>query len=109
MRVCTIGTGYVGLVTGACLAHIGHDVVCVDNNQAKVELMQSGQSPIYEPGLSEIMQSAMAAGKLRFTTDLAFGVEHGEILFIAVGTPPLPDGSTNTPKESGNISRIVIK
>jgi UDPglucose 6-dehydrogenase len=96
MRVCTIGTGYVGLVTGACLAHIGHDVVCVDNNQAKVELMQSGQSPIYEPGLSEIMQSAMAAGKLRFTTDLAFGVEHGEILFIAVGTPPLADGSTNT-------------
>jgi UDPglucose 6-dehydrogenase len=96
MRVCTIGTGYVGLVTGACLAHIGHDVVCVDNNQAKVELMQSGQSPIYEPGLAEIMQSAMAAGKLRFTTDLAFGVEHGEILFIAVGTPPLADGSTNT-------------
>ncbi len=96
MRVCTIGTGYVGLVTGACLAHIGHDVVCVDNNQAKVELMQSGQSPIYEPGLAEIMQSAMAAGNLRFTTDLAFGVEHGEILFIAVGTPPLADGSTNT-------------
>ncbi len=96
MRVCTIGTGYVGLVTGACLAHIGHDVVCVDNNQAKVELMQSGQSPIYEPGLAEIMQSAMAAGKLRFTTDLALGVEHGEILFIAVGTPPLADGSTNT-------------
>jgi UDPglucose 6-dehydrogenase len=96
MRVCTIGTGYVGLVTGACLAHIGHDVVCVDNNPAKVELMQSGESPIYEPGLADIMKSAMAAGRLRFTTDLAFGVEHGEILFIAVGTPPLPDGSTNT-------------
>jgi UDPglucose 6-dehydrogenase len=96
MRVCTIGTGYVGLVTGVCLAHIGHDVVCVDNNQAKVELMQSGQSPIYEPGLSEIMQSAMAAGRLKFTTDLAMGVTHGEILFIAVGTPPLPDGSTDT-------------
>ena len=96
MRVCTIGTGYVGLVTGACLAHIGHDVICVDNNPAKVALMQSGESPIYEPGLSEIMQSAMAAGKLRFTTDLALGVDHGEILFIAVGTPPLPDGSSNT-------------
>jgi UDPglucose 6-dehydrogenase len=96
MRVCTIGTGYVGLVTGACLAHIGHDVICVDNNPAKVELMQSGQSPIYEPGLAEIMQSAMAAGRLKFTTDLALGVEHGEILFIAVGTPPLPDGSSNT-------------
>jgi UDPglucose 6-dehydrogenase len=96
MRVCTIGTGYVGLVTGVCLAHIGHEVVCVDNNPAKVALMQSGQSPIYEPGLSEIMQSAMAAGRLKFTTDLAMGVTHGEILFIAVGTPPLPDGSTDT-------------
>ncbi len=96
MRVCTIGTGYVGLVTGVCLAHIGHDVVCVDNNPTKVALMQSGQSPIYEPGLSEIMQSAMAAGRLKFTTDLAMGVTHGEILFIAVGTPPMPDGSTDT-------------
>ncbi len=96
MRVCTIGTGYVGLVTGACLAHVGHDVVCVDNNPAKVALMQSGQSPIYEPGLSEIMQSAMATGKLQFTTDLAMGVSHGEILFIAVGTPPLPNGSSDT-------------
>ncbi len=96
MRVCTIGTGYVGLVTGACLAHIGHDVVCVDNNLAKVELMKSGKSPIYEPGLSEIMQSAMSSGKLTFTTDLAAGVAHGEILFIAVGTPPLPNGSSDT-------------
>lgn len=96
MRVCTIGTGYVGLVTGACLAHIGHDVICVDNNPAKVELMKSGHSPIYEPGLSEIMQTAMATNRLQFTTDLAFGVEHGEVLFIAVGTPPLPNGSSDT-------------
>ncbi|WP_373538948.1 UDP-glucose/GDP-mannose dehydrogenase family protein [Chamaesiphon sp.] len=96
MRVCTIGTGYVGLVTGACLAHIGHDVICVDNNPAKVELMKSGQSPIYEPGLSDIMRSAMATGRLQFTTDLALGVEHGEILFIAVGTPPLANGSSDT-------------
>jgi UDPglucose 6-dehydrogenase len=96
MRVCTIGTGYVGLVTGACLAHIGHDVVCVDNNPAKVALMKSGHSPIYEPGLSEIMSAAMATGRLQFTTDLAMGVEHGEVLFIAVGTPPLPNGSSDT-------------
>ena len=96
MRVCTIGTGYVGLVTGACLAHIGHDVICVDNNPAKVELMKSGHSPIYEPGLSDIMQAAMSTGRLQFTTDLALGVEHGEILFIAVGTPPLPNGSSDT-------------
>jgi UDPglucose 6-dehydrogenase len=96
MRVCTIGTGYVGLVTGACLAHIGHDVVCVDNNPAKIAMMQAGKSPIYEPGLSEIMQSAIAAGRLKFTTDLAMGMNHGEIVFIAVGTPSLPNGSTNT-------------
>ncbi|WP_414563521.1 MULTISPECIES: UDP-glucose dehydrogenase family protein [unclassified Anabaena] len=96
MRVCVIGTGYVGLVTGACLAHIGHDVICVDNNEEKVKLMKSGQSPIFEPGLSEIMQSAIQAGKIQFTTDLAAGVNHGEILFIAVGTPPLPTGESDT-------------
>ncbi|WP_414544932.1 UDP-glucose dehydrogenase family protein [Nostoc sp. CCY0012] len=96
MRVCVIGTGYVGLVTGACLAHIGHDVICVDNNEEKVKLMKSGQSPIFEPGLSEIMQSAIQTGKIQFTTDLAAGVHHGEILFIAVGTPPLPTGESDT-------------
>ncbi|WP_298904700.1 UDP-glucose/GDP-mannose dehydrogenase family protein [uncultured Nostoc sp.] len=96
MRVCVIGTGYVGLVTGACLAHIGHDVICVDNNEEKVKLMKSGQSPIFEPGLSEIMQSAIQTEKIHFTSDLAAGVTHGEILFIAVGTPPLPTGESDT-------------
>ncbi len=96
MRVCVIGTGYVGLVTGACLAHIGHDVICVDNNEEKVKLMKAGQSPIFEPGLSEIMQAAIQAGKIQFTTDLGAGVNHGEILFIAVGTPPLPTGESDT-------------
>ncbi|MBE9101014.1 UDP-glucose dehydrogenase family protein [Vacuolonema iberomarrocanum] len=96
MNVCVIGTGYVGLVTGVCLAHMGHDVICVDNNATKVALMQSGKSPIYEPGLDELMQSSMAAGRLRFTTDLKAGVEHGDVLFIAVGTPPLPTGESDT-------------
>lgn len=96
MRVCVIGTGYVGLVTGACLAHIGHHVICVDNNEAKVKLMQSGQSPIFEPGLSEIMQAAIQDQRLEFTTDLAAGVAHGQILFIAVGTPALPTGESDT-------------
>ena len=96
MRVCVIGTGYVGLVTGACLAQIGHQVICVDNNQAKIALMQSGKSPIYEPGLDNVMQSAMSAGNLEFTDDLAVGVSHGDILFIAVGTPPLPTGESDT-------------
>ncbi|MDB9306355.1 UDP-glucose/GDP-mannose dehydrogenase family protein [Nodularia spumigena CS-591/12] len=96
MRVCVIGTGYVGLVTGACLAHIGHDVICVDNNEEKVKLMKSGQSPIFEPGLSDIMQSAIKTEKIHFTTDIAAGVAHGEVLFIAVGTPPLPTGESDT-------------
>ncbi|MGF1491833.1 MAG: UDP-glucose dehydrogenase family protein [Microcoleaceae cyanobacterium] len=96
MRVCVIGTGYVGLVTGVCLAEIGHDVVCVDNNEEKVKLMKSGQSPIYEPGLSELMKSNMDNGRLSFTSDLQAGVDHGEILFIAVGTPALPTGESDT-------------
>jgi UDPglucose 6-dehydrogenase len=96
MRVCVIGTGYVGLVTGVCLSHIGHEVICIDNNAEKVKLMQSGQSPIYEPGLSELMQSSMEAGRLTFSTDLGLGVSHGDILFIAVGTPPLPTGESDT-------------
>ncbi|MBD1936425.1 UDP-glucose/GDP-mannose dehydrogenase family protein [Microcoleus sp. FACHB-68] len=96
MRVCVIGTGYVGLVTGACLAHIGHHVVCVDNNEQKVILLKSGQSPIFEPGLTEIMQSAYQSGNLEFTSDLAAGVAHGEILFVAVGTPALATGESDT-------------
>lgn len=96
MRVCVIGTGYVGLVTGVCLAHIGHHVICVDNNAEKVRLMRSGQSPIYEPGLAELMTSGMAAGRLEFTSDLGAGVNHGDILFIAVGTPALATGESDT-------------
>jgi UDPglucose 6-dehydrogenase len=96
MKVCVIGTGYVGLVTGACLAHIGHHVICVDNNEEKVKLMQRGQSPIYEPGLAEILQDAIQKQTIEFTTDLGAGVAHGEILFIAVGTPALPTGESDT-------------
>ncbi len=96
MLVCVIGTGYVGLVTGVCLSHIGHDVICVDNNEEKIKLMKSGQSPIYEPGLSDLMQSSMKEGSLEFTSDLGAGVKHGDILFIAVGTPALPTGESDT-------------
>lgn len=96
MKVCVIGTGYVGLVTGASLAHIGHSVICVDNNEQKVKLMQQGQSPIYEPGLPEVLQAAIQNQTIQFTTDLAAGVAHGEVLFIAVGTPALPNGESDT-------------
>ena len=96
MQVCVIGTGYVGLVTGVCLAHVGHEVICVDNNEAKVKVMQSGKSPIYEPGLSELMQAAIANNRIQFTTDLELGVKQSNILFIAVGTPALPSGESDT-------------
>ena len=96
MKVCVIGTGYVGLVTGACLAHIGHDVICIDNNEEKVKMMQTGQSPIYEPGLAEILTSTLESKHISFSTDLKAGVEHGDILFIAVGTPALPTGESDT-------------
>ena len=96
MRVCVIGTGYVGLVTGVCLAHIGHRVICVDHNKVKVELMRSGKSPIYEPGLNKIMQSAMTAGHLYFTTNINNAIANSQILFIAVGTPALPTGEIDT-------------
>jgi UDPglucose 6-dehydrogenase len=96
MKVCVIGTGYVGLVTGVCLAHIGHDVICIDNNEEKVKLMKSGQSPIYEPGLSDLMKQCIENKNLQFSADLKLAVDHGEILFIAVGTPALPNGDSDT-------------
>ncbi len=96
MRVCVIGTGYVGLVTGVCLSQAGHEVICIDNNEEKVKLLRSGQSPIYEPGLSELMKENMESGRLQFTSDVAAGVDHGQVLFIAVGTPALPNGESDT-------------
>ena len=95
MRVCIFGTGYVGLVTGTCLAEVGHDVVCVDIDVAKVEGLDNGIIPIYEPGLTPMVKANHAAGRLRFTTDAAAGIAHGDIIFIAVGTPPDEDGSAD--------------
>ena len=95
MRVCIFGTGYVGLVTGACLAEVGHDVVCVDIDAAKVAGLDNGIIPIYEPGLEPMVKANHAAGRLGFTTDAALGVAHGEVVFIAVGTPPDEDGSAD--------------
>ena len=95
MRVCIFGTGYVGLVSGTCLAEVGHDVVCVDVDADKVAGLENGIIPIYEPGLTPMVQANHAAGRLRFTTDAATGVAHGEVIFIAVGTPPDEDGSAD--------------
>lgn len=95
MRVSIFGTGYVGLVTGTCLAEVGHEVICVDVDLAKVDGLDHGIVPIYEPGLAPMVKANHAAGRLRFTTDAAQAVAHGDIVFIAVGTPPDEDGSAD--------------
>jgi UDPglucose 6-dehydrogenase len=95
MRVTIFGTGYVGLVTGTCLAEVGHDVVCVDIDAGKVDGLNRGVVPIYEPGLEPMVKANHAAGRLHFSTDAAEAVAHGDVVFIAVGTPPDQDGSAD--------------
>jgi len=95
MHVAIFGTGYVGLVSGTCLAEVGHRVVCVDIDQAKIDGLERGVVPIYEPGLEPMVRANHAAGRLRFTTDAAAAVASAEIIFIAVGTPPDEDGSAD--------------
>ncbi|KAF1687641.1 UDP-glucose 6-dehydrogenase [Pseudoxanthomonas broegbernensis] len=95
MRVAIFGTGYVGLVTGTCLAEVGHEVVCVDVDAAKIEGLKNGVVPIYEPGLEPMVRANHAAGRLHFTTDAAVAVAHGDLVFIAVGTPAEEDGSAD--------------
>jgi len=95
VRLTIFGSGYVGLVTGACFADAGNNVLCVDVDEKKVERLRRGESPIYEPGLDEILKKNIAAGRINFTTDAAEGVKHGLFQFIAVGTPPDEDGSAD--------------
>jgi UDPglucose 6-dehydrogenase len=95
MRLTIFGSGYVGLVTGACLAEVGNNVLCVDVDERKVEMLKRGESPIFEPGLDELLRKNLAAGRLSFTTDAVEGVKHGLFQFIAVGTPPDEDGSAD--------------
>ena len=95
MRVTIFGTGYVGLVTGTCLAEVGHHVVCVDIDTAKIEGLRNGVIPIYEPGLEPMVKANFAEGRLEFTTDAAAAIAHGDVIFIAVGTPPDEDGSAD--------------
>ena len=95
MNITIVGTGYVGLVTGACLAELGNTLYCVDTNAAKIASLQGNQIPMYEPGLQDLVERNQEAGRLHFTTSLAEGVGQAQVLFIAVGTPPNPDGSAN--------------
>ena len=95
MNITIIGTGYVGLVTGTCFAEIGHNILCVDCDETKVKLLQEGGIPIYEPGLEEMVKKNVAEGRLNFTASTAEGVEKSDVIFIAVPTPPLDDGSVD--------------
>ena len=95
MRLAVIGCGYVGLVTGSCLAESGHEVVATDNDPARIETLQAGRLPIHEPGLDLVMQRALAAGRLRFTGDCAEAVGAADAIFICVGTPPLESGEAD--------------
>jgi UDPglucose 6-dehydrogenase len=95
MKVSVIGTGYVGLVTGTCLAEVGNDVLCLDVDERKIQILKEGGIPIFEPGLEDMVKRNVAAGRLRFTTDVTESAKHGSVQFIAVGTPPDEDGSAD--------------
>jgi UDPglucose 6-dehydrogenase len=95
MEIAIIGSGYVGLVTGTCFAEVGHNVICVDNDERKVKALQSGIIPIYEPGLEDLVHRNVAARRLRFTTSIEDGVDNSQVIFIAVPTPPQSDGSVD--------------
>src|SRR5262247_1022893 len=110
MHISVVGTGYVGLVTGACLAELGNRVVCLDLDAGKIAALQRGVIPIHEPGLDELVHRNVAAGRLAFTTDPAESVAHGTVQFIAVGTPPGEDGSADTRyvlKAARDIGRLM--
>ena len=95
MKITVVGAGYVGLVTGACLAEMGNHVVCLDVDPRKIDMLQRGEVPIHEPGLDAVIARNAAAGRLQFTTDVAAAVGHGTMQFIGVGTPPDEDGSAD--------------
>lgn len=95
MNIAVVGTGYVGLVTGVGLSEIGHNVICIDTNEKKVEQMRRGKSPIYEPGLDTLMLKNIDAGRLKFTTDHSMAFEEVDVIYIAVGTPENEDGTAN--------------
>src|SRR5206468_11207845 len=101
MKIAIIGTGYVGLVTGTCLADSGNDVTCVDIDQAKIERLEQGDIPIYEPGLSELVVRNASAGRLKFSTNTAAAVRPAQLVFIAVGTPMCDGSDSPKPEDKG--------
>jgi len=108
MNLAIVGSGYVGLVTGACFAEVGHTVICVDNDLKKVHSLQDGQIPIYEPGLEELVKKNVAAGRLSFTNSIADAVAASKVIFIAVPTPPQPDGSVDLSFVEGVAREVAV-
>ncbi len=108
MKVSIFGCGYVGLVTGACLAEIGHDVFCTDNDVSKIDFLQAGKMPIYEPGLDEIVHANVQAGRLHFSANLEEAVSFGDVLFVCVGTPPLANGDADL-SAVDNVARLIAR
>ena len=114
MRVTIFGSGYVGLVTGACMAETGNHVVCVDIDEDKIARLNRGEIPIYEPGLDALVKNNLASARLRFTTDIVASVRASDIIFIAVGTPPDEDGSADlqhvlaVAREIGRFAQAVL-
>ena len=102
MKICFIGTGYVGLVSGACFADLGNSVWCVDNNKEKIDSLNNGDVPFFEPGLQELVIKNYSSGRLKFTTDLSNAVKDSDIIFICVGTPTLK-------KNDQQISNMFLK
>ena len=100
MKICFIGTGYVGLVSGACFADLGNNVFCVDNNKEKIDLLNKGNVPFFEPGLQEMVIKNYSSGRLKFTTNLSFAVKNSDIIFICVGTP------TSKKNKSANLNYV---
>ncbi len=108
MNVCIIGTGYVGLVTGAVFADLGNDVINVDIDAEKIKMLNNGVMPIYEPGLEEMVKRNLSDGRLTFTTDIETGVVHSDVIFIAVGTPPKPNGETDL-SQVEEVAKVIAK
>ena len=105
MKLCMIGVGYVGLVSGACFSDLGNDVICVDKNEKKIHLLQNGKVPIYEPGLSELVIKNLKNKRLSFSTDLRTSVKNSDIIFLCVGTPTKKGGSSADLSQIYNVSK----
>jgi len=108
MKVCVIGTGYVGLVTGVCLAEIGNTVFCVDKDENKIAMLKKGQVPIYEEGLEELIKKNIEKGGILFDNDVASGIRESDVIFICVGTPPLPSGKSDL-SAIDDVARLIGK